>query len=102
MPPRCLYRFAAADLIADGNLAQAWGSAFEQVTGDTWKRCMDAGYALIEFGAADWPAGQLEAADAAARRACLCFGQQMIMQRNAGSPQEARFWIGRLIAESGH
>ena len=39
-----------------------------------WQACMDAGNALREFAAPDWPGDRIDAADAAARRASLCFG----------------------------
>jgi hypothetical protein len=101
-PPLCLYRFAAADLIADGKLADNWSPAFQTVGRQAWEKSMDAGYALIEFAAEDWPAEKLEAADAAARRASLCFGQQMVVRQMAYKMHEAPFWIARLIAESTH
>jgi hypothetical protein len=101
-PPQCLYRFAARDLIADEALAQAWDLEFQPVNRQTWERCMDAGYALIEFASEEWPGEKIEAADAAARRASLCFGQQMLTQQLMKSPHEARFWVGKLIAEAHH
>jgi hypothetical protein len=101
-PPLCLYRFPAADLIAADDLNAVWRSEFQTVSRETWEKSMDAGYTLIEFAAADWPVEKLEAADAAAWRASLCFGQQMLVQGLDKSPHEARFWIGKLILEAGY
>jgi hypothetical protein len=101
-PPLCLYRFAAADLIADGNLVHNWSPVFQTVGRQAWEKSMDAGYAMIEFAAEDWPAEKMEAADTAARRASLCFGQQMVLKQMANKMHEAPFWIARLIMESTH
>ncbi len=108
LPPRCLYRAAAADLIAAGDMDQAWEAAraadlalADDGAAESWQVCMDGGDALIEFANDDRPAEQLEAADAAARRASLCFGQQLIM-RDLASPERSRTWIDKLLKESGH
>ena len=106
-PARCLYRHAAADLMSAGDLTQTWRDASAEDAGSSpralgrsWAVCERAGTALTESPEADWPAEVADAADAAARRASLCFGQQMIFRELSHAPRFAEFWIDELVRES--
>jgi DNA helicase HerA-like ATPase len=82
-PPVCLYRYAMAD-VAGPARTEAWHQARDEdaSSGDgaaaTWGVCQDAGFEAIEFPEPSWEEElQIEVTDAA-RRACLCFAQQML------------------------
>jgi hypothetical protein len=84
---RCLYRHAAADLIADGIYTEAWAQAWQadQTRQDgrlraTWEVCQDAGYDLSEYYSSQVPDAAREAVVESSLQACLCFGQQMILR----------------------
>ena len=90
-----------------GDLTQTWRDASAEDAGSSpralgrsWAVCERAGTALTESPEADWPAEVADAADAAARRASLCFGQQMIFRELSHAPRFAEFWIDELVRES--
>jgi hypothetical protein len=84
-PSVCLYRYAVANLIADGNLKQDWVAA-EALDKNSpnhgsvhiWEFCVAGALTLIEEAKSNWPIEQQEAGDAAARRVAFCLGQQML------------------------
>jgi hypothetical protein len=63
---------------------------------------MDAGYELIEFADTSWPESQRKENHAAARRASLCFAQQMLARDPSKTPNTSSRVIGKLIKEAGH
>jgi hypothetical protein len=108
-PPVCLYRYAAADLIAAGDLKGAWQvaeaadiNAQDGRRRHIWEICIEAGYELVEFAEDDWPEAKIEAIASAARRASLCFGQQMLLQDCAKSPMIARQIFDQVLGEAHH
>ena len=101
-PPVCLYRHAAADLVAAGRFADAWNSAdssdIERGDGrrsTTYDVCLDAGYDLV---ASQDAAGEVSAAQ---RRAGLCFAQQILFANEARSPSTSRKIVDQLLIEGG-
>jgi hypothetical protein len=106
-PPVCLYRYAAADLLSSGRYREEWRAAAiaDAVTGgraQTFEVCMDAGEELIEFVGAALPAAQMAHADAAARRASLCFGQQIMFVEGGGLARRVDRAVDSLIEEAHH
>jgi hypothetical protein len=108
-PPLCLYRQAAADLIDASRFAQAWQAAERADITDktegkpqTWEVCADAGYELIEILNRDDESWNWEKNHAAARRAGLCFGQQMLVNDPAKIPVTTARFMDQLIMEAGH
>jgi hypothetical protein len=108
-PKVCLYRYAAADLIASGRLTSLWKQADANDANtrgarrrETWELCQDAGYELREFARATdtLDDAQRTTARAAAERASLCFGQQMIAFDDKKQPDTARRITARLLIEA--
>jgi len=107
-PPVCLYRFAALDLILDGHLGPRWlaadmadGMAEGGRRQKTWAVCLEAGYELIEFPEPDWPEPLRQSVSAPARRASLCFGQQLLAADPLKSPRTVRRVMEKLVTEAG-
>jgi hypothetical protein len=107
-PPLCLYRYPVADQVARGRYRAAWLDADEQDRGSeehhrkqTWEVCQDAAYELVEFPDAGMPPEVLAQVDVAARRACMCFGQQMLADDRRKLPRAARLVLGNVLREAG-
>ncbi len=105
-PPLCLYRYAAAELTAGGRFQAAWQAA-ETEPDDNYLQslldvCSDASSELIEFADDGWPEAQIEAVNQAARRAGLCFGQQMILQDETKSFTDRKQILSKLLQEASH
>ena len=105
-PPLCLYRHSLADLVTNDAYRTRWRNAEAQdvLREDkrrigTWQACQDAGYEAIEWPEDDWPAAQRDRVAAAARRACLCYAQQMLAQE-AKLPRSGRRILARILAEA--
>ena len=64
--------------------------------------CADAASELIELADPEWPAEAAQAADAAGRRAALCFAQQMLANHPGKSPFRSRQIMDQLIREANH
>jgi hypothetical protein len=107
-PTVCLYRYAVADLVAGGRYHGSWRQADvadaqspERRRLQTWQVCQDAGYELIEFPEEDWEPDRRDRVTAAARRACLCFQQQMLADDTRKVPRTARRIVAKVMAEAG-
>ena len=107
-PPVCLYRSAVADIVLSRRYHAAWYEADdidskseENRRQQTWEVCQDAAFELIEFPDEDQPAEAREAVEAAARRACLCFEQQMLADDRRKVPRTSRRILARVLAEAG-
>jgi hypothetical protein len=107
-PPLCLYRGAAADLVASGRHAVAWREADiadarskDNSRRQTWDVCQDAGYDLIEFPDEEIPEPARSAVDKSARRACLCFEQQMLAVDQLKVPRTARRILAKVLSAGG-
>jgi hypothetical protein len=108
-PPQCLHRWAVADLVAGGRYRAAWQDAHEvdkrldegRRRRQTWEVCLDAAYELVEFPDPDEPVEAGAAVAASARRACLCFAQQMLAQDRTAVPRTARRILARVLREAG-
>jgi hypothetical protein len=107
-PPLCLYRSAVADLVAGGRYRTAWREADVADAGAadgrrqrTWDVCQDAAYELVEFPDAEIPAEFNTAVDAAARRVCLCYEQQMLANDRTKVPRTARRILARVLSAAG-
>jgi hypothetical protein len=108
-PPVCLYRYVVADLIASGEFGGAWPIAeradAQNPEGGRWQTlalCADAASELIELAGPEWLAEAAQAADAAGRRAALCFAQQMLANHPGKSPLRRRQIMDLLIKEANH
>jgi hypothetical protein len=106
-PPVCLYRHAVADLIQTGALDMDWYAADAQDTNSedrrrlsSWDVSLDAGYELMEFPEDDWPDEQQVLTGDAARRASLCFAQQMLATDPAKTPRDVRRIMDRMLEEA--
>ncbi len=107
-PPLCLYRGAVADLVASGRHAMAWREADiadaksqDNTRHQTWDVCQDAGYDLVEFPDEDIPEAARAAADKSARRACLCFEQQMLAADQLKVPRTTRRILAKVLSAGG-
>ena len=69
---------------------------------ERWEVAMNAGYKIMEFPEDDWTEEELEEGSVAARRASLCFAQQMVVTDVARSPVDVNRILTRLISEAGH
>lgn len=111
-PPLCLYRSAVVDLIGRGKFTALWtegkpaylaNAPTQEVKDKLWELCQDAGHELMEFADDSWPEEQAKIDNhAAARRASLCFGLNMLSQNASLSPTAALKSIGQLISYSKH
>lgn len=107
-PALCLYRSAVADLVAAGRYREGWRKA-DQVDAtsegkrreQTWQVCQDAAYELIEFPDDEMPDEVRETVGAAARRVCICFEQQMLVDDARKVPRSSRRILARVLAEAG-
>jgi hypothetical protein len=107
-PPLCLYRSTVADLVTSRRYHQIWRDADDRDANSedrrrrqTWEVCQDAAYELIEFPTEDVSAETRAALDLAARRVCLCFGQQMLADDHRKVPRTARRILARVLGEAG-
>jgi hypothetical protein len=107
-PPLCLYRHAAADLVARRRYEPSWRQADradaasrEGRRDHTWDVCQDAAYELIEFPEADWPQEARMQVGAAARRTALCFAQQMLAEDPGKVPRTSRRILARVMQKAG-
>lgn len=107
-PPLCLYRGAVADLVASGRHAVAWreadisdGRSEGNTRRETWDVCQDAGYDLVEFPDEEIPEPAQAAVDSSARRACLCFEQQMLASDPLKVPRTARRILAKVLSAGG-
>jgi Helicase HerA, central domain len=107
-PPLCLYRSAVADLVIGGRYQAAWRDADVRDAGsedkrrrETWEVCQDAAYELVEFPDSDTPAEPANEVEVAARRACLCFEQQMLAADRTKVPRTVRRVLARVLEEAG-
>jgi hypothetical protein len=104
----CLYRSAVADLVLSGRYRPAWqdadardGRSEDGNRRATWSVCQDAGYELVQFPEPDLPAKTNATITAAARRACVCFEQQMLADDPVKVPRTSRRVLARVLAEAG-
>ena len=92
-------RWAAADLIAEGRFADQWdpAAAAEDWVSAAWSVAMDAGSRddRVVLGRGADPDRV-----AAARRASLCFAQQMLADRRQVAPPTSRADIAALVAQA--
>lgn len=107
-PPLCLYRGAAADLVTSGRHAVAWREADiadarseDNTRRETWNVCQDAGYDLVEFPDEEIPEPARSAVDKSARRACLCFEQQMLATDQLKVPRTMRRILAKVLSAGG-
>ncbi|WP_030778184.1 ATP-binding protein [Streptomyces sp. NRRL S-920] len=107
-PPLCLYRSAVADLVASRRYQSPWRDADRDDAASedrrrrrTWEICQDAAYELVEFPTDDMPEEARTALDTAARRACLCFEQQMLADDERKPPRTARRILAHVLGEAG-
>ncbi|MGW1710954.1 ATP-binding protein [Streptomyces sp. NPDC002206] len=98
-PPLCLYRSAVADLVAGRRYHPAWRDADQKDAASedkrrrlTWEVCQDAAYELVEFPTEDVSEETKKKLDTTARRACLCFEQQMLADARRRHLRFADHW----------
>ncbi|HYU75630.1 MAG TPA: ATP-binding protein, partial [Ktedonobacteraceae bacterium] len=107
-PPVCLYRYAVADLITTGKHSAMWRNADandhsspDQRRNQCWEVAQNAGYDLIEFPEINWTDEALtQRVGNAARRACLCFAQQMLSGDESKIPRTNRIILMKLQREA--
>lgn len=107
-PPICLYRHAVADVIATGRHRAAWQEAFAQdvATPDAppaqaFEACQEVAYQVIEFPEADYSEELRQEVDGGARRASLCYAQQMLAADPAIVGPTVRRFTARLVELAG-
>ncbi|MFJ4862126.1 MULTISPECIES: ATP-binding protein [unclassified Streptomyces] len=104
----CLYRSAAADLVASHRYHSQWQRAEDtdsrtengQRRRNTWNTANGSSYDMIEQPHSGMPQDERARVAAAARRASLCFAQQMLAEDDRKVPSTARWIAGRLLAEA--
>jgi hypothetical protein len=108
-PPICLYRRAAEDMIDSNVFSADWVTAEKadlkkdpNRRSATWEVSMDAGYEIIEFLDETYSKTEIEVNHGSARRASLCFGQQMLFEDPSKSSGTALRIIDKIIKEAGH
>jgi Helicase HerA, central domain len=106
--PICRYRHAVGDLVTSGRYETVWqaADAADSASEDgarqqTWEVSQDAGYELIEFPEDEWTPELRERVTDSARRACLCFAQQMLAGDTRKVPRTVRRVLARVLAEAG-
>lgn len=106
-PPLCLYRHWLADLVGVGRYRQPWHQAQREDIArpdlrrlTTWQVCQDAAYEAIEWPEDDWSQRRRAEVAASARRAALCFSQQMLADEPK-VPRSGRRILARIIQEAG-
>jgi hypothetical protein len=94
--------------VASGRHAVAWREADiadarskDNSRRQTWDVCQDAGYDLIEFPDEEIPEPARSAVDKSARRACLCFEQQMLAVDQLKVPRTARRILAKVLSAGG-
>jgi hypothetical protein len=101
----CLYRWACADLVNSGSFTQPWsaareadGSAIDKACDNAWQVAQNAAWRAIAFHTEipDDPLGTAKAA----KRAALCFSQQMLAAENGVHPKRAQSVLDSLIEEA--
>lgn len=107
-PPVCLYRHWMADLVGAGTYHERWveaelasAAAPDRNRVATWDASQDAGYTAIEFPELDWSDDLREAVTSGARRACLCFAQQMLAMDALVVPRSSRRIMKRILQAAG-
>ena len=105
--PLCIYRYGMADQVESGRYQSSWSEADQQDRSDpegrrlnAWVVCQDAGYQAIEFPEEDLPGDLREPVSASARRASLCFAQQMLASNPASLPRTNGRIFKRILAAS--
>ena len=108
-PSACVYRGGVADLVGSGRYDESFRDAERTDAGDperrrpaTWEVSQDAGYEVVEFAEQDVPAELAPAIHASARRASLCFAQQMVARDVERLPRTGGRAVDRILAQSGH
>lgn len=101
-PPLCMYRRAAADLVASHRYQESFRDADEEdeSAGDsrteTWRICEQAAHELVEWPPPDMPPVTV----LSARRAAMCFGQQMLADDTRKLPSATHNILRLLLHES--
>ncbi|WP_030722451.1 ATP-binding protein [Streptomyces sp. NRRL F-2580] len=98
----CLYRGAAADLVAEGQYDASWAAADATDRGDssrdaTWQVCDSATFELMEYPPDDASPEQRTRIEESRRRVGLCFAQQMLAADTYELPRSVRRIIGTLL-----
>jgi hypothetical protein len=107
--PLCLYRSAVRDLVRsrryDGPWEQAEAADASADGGarraELWRASWSSSYELVELPHEQMPAAVRNSVTAAARRASLCFAQQMVVGDERKVPSTARWVIDRILWEAG-
>ncbi|THC49316.1 DUF87 domain-containing protein [Streptomyces sp. A1499] len=99
----CLYRGAAADVVATGRYDASWAEADAADRGEgdreaTWGVCDAVAYELMEYPPDDASPEQRARISESRRRVGLCFAQQMIAADPTELPRSARRIIDTLLA----
>ncbi|MFF4331373.1 ATP-binding protein [Streptomyces sp. NPDC001272] len=106
--PLCLYRSAAGDVVASHRYHAQWQRAEDadartdngQRRQNTWNTATASSYDMVEQPHAGMPQDERARVAAAARRASLCFAQQMLADDERKVPSTARWITGRLLSEA--
>jgi hypothetical protein len=107
-PPLCVYRHWLAELVATGHHRERWQAAdrqdLEQRDGravGVWNAAQDAAYEAIEFPGEGWSRELHDSVAAAARRASLCFAQQMVTGQERRAPHTTTRVLDRILNQAG-
>ena len=90
-------RYRASWREADANDARTEGNT----RAETWEVCQDAAFELVEFPDADMPDAVKATVEATARKVCLCFEQQMLVDDDRKVPRTSRRILARVMDEAG-
>ncbi|ARE78174.1 ATP-binding protein [Streptomyces sp. NPDC059558] len=106
--PLCLYRAAAGDVVASHRYHLQWQRAEDadartdngQRRQNTWNTATASSYDIVEQPHAGMSQDERARVAAAARRASLCFAQQMLADDERKVPSTARWIAGRLLNDA--
>jgi hypothetical protein len=105
-PPLCLYRHWLADLVAADDHRERWDAAAREDRGDggplaRWNAAQDAAFEAIEFPGDDWASPLRQRVAASARRASLCFAQQVVTVQERRLPHTTARTLDRILRQAG-
>jgi len=105
-PPLCLYRHWLSELVAVDGYREQWRDATREDRDDggapaRWKTAQDAAFEAIEFPGEDWASEPKQRVSASARRASLCFAQQVVTSDENRLPHTTSRTLDRILRQAG-
>jgi hypothetical protein len=100
-PPLCMYRRSAEPLLEEPGLVARWRDTEALPPGERyaamWELAKDAGHRVVEFPDASMDPDVYDWTMGSARRASLCFAQQMIVGSPVRTPDTVRVALDNVL-----